>query len=452
MTHRCKACVPGVACLVLAYAVPALAAPPPQPSANGATSLEWIAARVDPGNDIIGVSCPSVSLCVAVDERGNVVTSTKPAGGPAAWKVARVDAGRKLWGVSCPSTTLCVAVDGLGNIVTSTDPTGGAAAWRVARAGAGDRLTGVSCPSMSLCVAVSDAGCAIATSTDPTGGAGAWSASAVCPLAPFDISCPSVSFCVAVDGDGHVIASTDPTGGASAWAAADLGDVRLNAVSCLSASWCVAGDVFGNVLTATDPAGGGGGWSAPSPVTDSTLWGVTCLSTVWCIAADGAGNVISSTNPAGGAGAWRRKHVSRSGFGDIACPSAELCVAASFGYVLVGAPKGVGAPPARGRISLASRVVRGGAGRGIALRCRGAGPCRGRYSIRTAEPKPVLLALGSYSLAPDTTRSVSLTLGGNGIARLRRHEGHLRARLTLKPHHGKPIRRSIRLTLVDTPT
>jgi hypothetical protein len=38
-----------------------------------------------------GVSCPSVGLCVAVDQVGDVVTSNNPAGGAAAWTVTHVD-------------------------------------------------------------------------------------------------------------------------------------------------------------------------------------------------------------------------------------------------------------------------------------------------------------------------------------------------------------------------
>jgi hypothetical protein len=69
------------------------------------------------------VSCPSVSLCVAVDASGDVVTSTDPAGGAGAWRVAHVDRNTQ-WcgnhsapcqvpfdGISCASASLCVAWD-----------------------------------------------------------------------------------------------------------------------------------------------------------------------------------------------------------------------------------------------------------------------------------------------------------------------------------------------------
>jgi hypothetical protein len=82
------------------------------------------------------VSCPSVSLCVAGDSAGNILTSTDPAGGASAWTKARVarpdPIGNSLTAISCPSVSLCVAGDGNGNILTSTNPTGGASTWTTA--------------------------------------------------------------------------------------------------------------------------------------------------------------------------------------------------------------------------------------------------------------------------------------------------------------------------------
>jgi hypothetical protein len=54
-----------------------------------------------------------------VDLSGNVVTSSNPTGVAAAWTVTNV--GFVLSGVSCPSSSLCVAVDRGGNVVTGTN-------------------------------------------------------------------------------------------------------------------------------------------------------------------------------------------------------------------------------------------------------------------------------------------------------------------------------------------
>jgi hypothetical protein len=67
------------------------------------------------GASVTGVSCPTTTFCVAVDDQGGVL---QWAGG----RVTRtdVDAGRHLTSISCPSTSLCVAVDQTGRVVIGT--------------------------------------------------------------------------------------------------------------------------------------------------------------------------------------------------------------------------------------------------------------------------------------------------------------------------------------------
>jgi hypothetical protein len=57
---------------------------------------------------------------VVVDRSGNAITSTGPTGGSGAWTVTSMDGSNSLAGVSCPSNSLCVAVDGVGNVITGT--------------------------------------------------------------------------------------------------------------------------------------------------------------------------------------------------------------------------------------------------------------------------------------------------------------------------------------------
>ncbi|MGA2470010.1 MAG: hypothetical protein ABSG64_04895 [Solirubrobacteraceae bacterium] len=63
---------------------------------------------VDPGPT--DVSCASVALCVI--SSGLPFASTDPAGGGSAWSTSPVPAGFIAQGVSCPSVSLCVAVGG----------------------------------------------------------------------------------------------------------------------------------------------------------------------------------------------------------------------------------------------------------------------------------------------------------------------------------------------------
>ena len=77
------------------------------------------------------VSCPSVSLCVAGSLNG-VATSTNPTGGSGAWSLNQISGGSGIQGLSCPTTSLCVAVNHAGEVATSSDPTAGSSAWGAA--------------------------------------------------------------------------------------------------------------------------------------------------------------------------------------------------------------------------------------------------------------------------------------------------------------------------------
>jgi hypothetical protein len=105
------------------------------------------------------VSCRSVSLCVAVDDAGNIASSTAPSSG-AAWKTVNLDGSRfqTPFGVSCPAgTALCVVSDDGGDVLTSFTPTGPASGWTRTKIDSRWGLFQVSCGSPGMCVAT-DAG------------------------------------------------------------------------------------------------------------------------------------------------------------------------------------------------------------------------------------------------------------------------------------------------------
>src|SRR5262245_17400682 len=95
-------------------AAPALAAESP---------LTWSEPLpLEPEHVLRGVSCVSTSLCVAVDNKGQVLSSTNPAGGVGTWKVVDVTEEKSGFAsVSCPSASLCVAIDGSGNVFSTTE-------------------------------------------------------------------------------------------------------------------------------------------------------------------------------------------------------------------------------------------------------------------------------------------------------------------------------------------
>src|SRR4029453_10415951 len=98
--------------------------------------LKWSSAKpiyhqppFTASSDFQDVSCPSPSLCVAVDGDGNVVSSTQPTASASAWKVTRVPGRPRFGHISCPSRSLCVAVGANGVVATSRHPTGGGRRW-----------------------------------------------------------------------------------------------------------------------------------------------------------------------------------------------------------------------------------------------------------------------------------------------------------------------------------
>src|SRR5258705_12034965 len=71
--------------------------PPPNPTAG--SKVTWaVPVHIDDptsvhGISLVGVSCPSIGLCVAIDNNGNAVTSSNPTGLASDWKVVNVDRG-----------------------------------------------------------------------------------------------------------------------------------------------------------------------------------------------------------------------------------------------------------------------------------------------------------------------------------------------------------------------
>ena len=313
----------------------------------------WKAVRVDPGRDLAGVACTSVSLCLAVGGGpvgGQLFSSTHPTGAASEWKPVQLAVPSGLLGASCPSASLCVAFDGGGDVATSTDPTGGTGAWTVTNLDPRP-VTGLSCPSVSLCVGVDIAG-RVLSSTDPAGGSGAWATTAAVPDPDgspsefLDLSCPSASMCAAVDFTGNVATSTDPTGGAQAWESLHVdGGNGLVGLSCPSESFCAAVDDGGYFLGSTGPAVGPA-WR-PVRMPDRGADAVSCPSASLCVVGDGDGSVQVSTDPLGGPSSWTVLPLFPAPSGgdawpvtSVSCPSRSFCVAIGYGL-------GCG-PPAHG--------------------------------------------------------------------------------------------------------
>ena len=295
---------------------------------------------------MVAVSCPSASLCVAVDDSGDVFASSNP--GIGIWRqtahVAVPGLGSQPKAIACPSTRLCVMTADGGLVFTSTNPGVSGASWKRAhvdtlpqpRTPPGlNGLDAISCPSARQCIAVDAAGYAF-SSVNPTGGRGAWHVNRIDPLPRRlggnlnGISCPTARLCVAVDDKG-AMSSTDPMRGLSAWHRVGLhrrNVDNLHTVSCPSARLCVILAGTSRVLTSTRPTGGARAWKAVH-VPFGSYSSLSCPSVRLCVAATYLGKVVSSTRPTGGTRAWRRADLGGPSFSPqmVSCPSSALCVA-----------------------------------------------------------------------------------------------------------------------------
>jgi hypothetical protein len=156
------------------------------------------------------VSCASPSLCVVVYDRANGSVSTDPAGGSGAWTGVDVEGLQlgPLSSVDCPSVSLCLATDNTGQILSTSDPTS-TEPWASALVDPRAEMDSVSCPSASFCVAVDSLGRA-AVSTQPTSPF-AWKLTDLGTRTSLtDVSCSSPSLCVAVDRIGRVVVGQVP--------------------------------------------------------------------------------------------------------------------------------------------------------------------------------------------------------------------------------------------------
>ena len=305
-------------------------------STDPTNGSSWNTAHVDAANRLLGVSCASASLCVAVDGAGNVLSSTDPTGGASAWSMTNIDGARSLSGVACPSAVLCVAVDDAGTALSSTDPTGGGSTWSTANIDGATALSAVSCASSALCVGVDQAGDALSTN-NPAGGAGAWRAANIDGANPLSgVSCAESGLCIAVDNSASVLSTSDPTGGAAAWSAAYIDFSATDApsgMSCPSVSLCVGVDRSGNVVTSRHPRSWPLAWRVANVDGHNALRGVSCPSERLCVAVDAVGNVITSANPTGGPSAWTVERIGSrfDGLASLSCPLVALCVAVDGG-------------------------------------------------------------------------------------------------------------------------
>jgi hypothetical protein len=268
-----------------------------------APSPVWTTAEQISPDEIESVSCPSTSLCVATGgsataDKGDGEVTQDPTAASPSWSAATVidpdgtSVGDGDVGVSCASISLCVAVDGMGYAVTSHNPA--ANTWGTpveVTPITSDYLNAISCPSTSLCVAVGDVpaggspgGYAWITD-DPTVASPTWTESgSISPGQQLSaVSCPSTSLCVATNYNGEAVITTNPAAATPTWTqGAPIGSEY--GVSCASTSLCVTVGGNGNTELTTDPTAAPPTWAYTDTNGANSNWGASCApGTMLCI-------------------------------------------------------------------------------------------------------------------------------------------------------------------------
>ena len=434
-------------------------APTPKPPTTTSTPtlapgpLVWAAPVAIDANPLDGISCPSVSLCVAVDSEGRVLSSSDPSAGARAWSAADVDGPSDLAGIACPSVSVCVAVDGAGDVVSTGNASSGpGAAWSVAKVdttitepssygGGSDLLRGVSCPSVSFCLAVDAVG-NVVFSGAPTGGASTWvlvhvddnsdygcaGGGLMCQAPLMGVSCPTVTLCAAADFTGNVLETATPTA-ATVWASRATGEAGPQAlwtISCPSVSLCATVNGTGGDAITWDPAEASQLTAHRLPIDAFGLW---CSSSALCLAAGegshGAAELIGTTDPTAKSPTWNV-----TDYGDVngvSCPTKSTCVAvdnegdAIAGVTVAGLEATLRAQAIGGRIPKIGPLVRR-SGYSFTFTSPLAGQLQVTWELTGAAARaagdtstaPLVLATGAAHFTGAQSQTVHLTVNGAG--------------------------------------
>ena len=270
------------------------------------------AAPCDPNSTgFCSVSCPSSDFCVAVGGQSAYSWNGSSWSSPVAIDPDSEQPNQSngvLSGISCPSATRCVAVDNEGDTMVFNGSTWSGPALPPPDTSGGPQpwFQSVSCPTAGFCVAVGDnyedtwtlsAGWAVPQQIIVAGQG----------LDVMSVSCPDTNFCAAVDDNGDTItwdpaaqlANPSSYSGVTSSAVDPTGD-GFAGVSCPTASFCVAVDHYGQASTWN-----GSSWSSPVVIDNHLvdLTSVSCPTTALCMAAGTNGDVVewssAATAPAG---------------------------------------------------------------------------------------------------------------------------------------------------------
>jgi hypothetical protein len=324
------------------------------PAAAAAGPARWHTYRTKPAVNLATVRCPSNSVCVAITQGGQVLSTVNASAAKPTWKLTpglkvmgpeEDSEQRSAYNLACPSVDLCVTSN-LSQIITTTDPTGPASGWHAvdiqpAGLDAEGRIDSLSCPSTTFCVAGMNewanqegggTSLQLATSTNPTGGAAAWTVFAGPPDVDYmtQLACAPGATCAGGDDGTGVTATGNAAGGATAWSHVANLSAPLDYVACPSVSLCIGADFEGRLTSSTAPAAAT--WHEAKLPNGSYMTTVSCSGVAFCGATGGdrrhLTGVLTSTHPTS-ASRWTLKTFSARGdrLNAISCRSSSFCVA-----------------------------------------------------------------------------------------------------------------------------
>ena len=311
---------------ILAVAATAVAALLPL---LAAASSSRVASGPTPGaNILVGVSCPSLGQCTAVDQAEREVTF-QPHSTAHTWRHRLFPPLHGSLAVSCPSTSLCAGVSG--QIFLTFRPRSGRILrrWRIRHTMA----DAVTCVSASQCTAVGSNGRQV-TFNPRTGRTTSNSQVATLQGGQWlhAVACPSRAQCTAIFHDstgdlpGYEVTFDPISGTANAAGVALVGANSLQGLSCASTSQCTVIAYLGREAT-FDPRSAQPNAAGPvqTPLTGG-VGAVSCPSLDQCSATERPGFVVTfdpTTGVANAAGLLRFRTGKNGTF--IDCPTANQC-------------------------------------------------------------------------------------------------------------------------------
>ena len=301
------ACVTDARCLAVGSAGRVIA------SQNAdARRPQWHVVHIRQGGQLIAVSCAGDRLCVAVNSRGRVFLTRDPFGAVARWTPQPVPTAL---GASCPSVHLCVLVDEHPGLTIALNPAASRPQWIT------HRSTGVSSGTLGLTTGViacmASRACVLGTLDGSVAVVPDVSAGRLVPRdldfgepSTFDgISCPGSGRCIAANEDGAIRVTAGV--GLRRWRRRVIdGGAVFGDVTCPTAAACLLTDYGSDVFTSRSAFSTRATWrrltiDAPA----GQLIGAACPSTSMCLAFDSTGRILRSVDPFMRNATWTRLQV-----------------------------------------------------------------------------------------------------------------------------------------------